>query len=562
MLARTHRQTLLLATALAAAGVLCDTARAGDDKRAIDVIENDLVADDAAVRAKAAAELTDRFPDGAVAVPMLVDLLDDESPEVVAAAARAIDAMAVAGAVPLIQYIDQESKNPARTASTLNWLLPPIASLTDASPHILDVAEADRNCAHSPAVPVIGALVPWRSRRATMFTLAPTARSRSNARFTLAAAAIAMIGSDELDPIKVDLRTNPARTSAATSTLALLKSDQDLRAWMGIRVVARLRSSDAAVVEELTHAVCSEKQALDMGTFGSLRLARVAAADALASLGAAADPSMPNLLSLVRARGTEPLLRSACIRALIAIGPKSDLTPLLGEPDWPSDAIAVELALAGRTDERIVAQLAHALAAGDSMPPDLLHAIAMLGPAGKPLLPPLLERLRALAPLFAVGYADAILAIAPDDSEALKAIDAAIAGNALGSGRAWETLAIRARLSTALAARLASLLRGTKLEDMPEGWTSAIDGLGRCGPLARGAVIDLLRLVGLADRACLDAAMRAEACLHRVQIVTALGRIGRDAAAAVPALTALRDKGDETIRVPAAQALRRIRAAK
>jgi hypothetical protein len=37
------------------------------------------------------------------------------------------------------------------------------------------------------------------------------------------------------------------------------------------------------------------------------------------------------------------------------------------------------------------------------------------------------------------------------------------------------------------------------------------------------------------------------------------GKIGPDAAAAVPALTALRDKGDETIRVATAQALRRIR---
>jgi hypothetical protein len=46
------------------------------------------------------------------------------------------------------------------------------------------------------------------------------------------------------------------------------------------------------------------------------------------------------------------------------------------------------------------------------------------------------------------------------------------------------------------------------------------------------------------------------------QSVLALGRIGPDAAAAIPALAVLRDHGDETIRVPAAQALRRIRAKK
>jgi len=85
---------LLVGAAVAGHG----DARAGDAKRTVDVIETDLVSDDPAVRAKAATELTDRFPDGAVAVPMLVDLLDDESPDVVAAAARAIDSMALAGA--------------------------------------------------------------------------------------------------------------------------------------------------------------------------------------------------------------------------------------------------------------------------------------------------------------------------------------------------------------------------------------------------------------------------------------------------------------------------------
>src|SRR6266850_1961590 len=102
---RTASGFLLMAALVAAAH---DVATAGDAPRAIDVIENDLVADDAAVRAKAAAELVDRFPDGAVAVPMLVDLLDDEAPEVVAAAARAIDSMAVAGAGPLAKFCADE----------------------------------------------------------------------------------------------------------------------------------------------------------------------------------------------------------------------------------------------------------------------------------------------------------------------------------------------------------------------------------------------------------------------------------------------------------------------
>jgi len=75
------RKTVCLVGMFAAFALSSGAATAGDAPRAVDVIENDLVAEDPAVRAKAAAELTDRFPDGAVAVPMLVDLLDDETPE-------------------------------------------------------------------------------------------------------------------------------------------------------------------------------------------------------------------------------------------------------------------------------------------------------------------------------------------------------------------------------------------------------------------------------------------------------------------------------------------------
>ena len=79
---RLLRTLAIAATLLVVSASLGSAARAGDAPRAIDVIENDLIADDPAVRAKAATELVDRFPDGAVAVPMLVDLLDDEEASV------------------------------------------------------------------------------------------------------------------------------------------------------------------------------------------------------------------------------------------------------------------------------------------------------------------------------------------------------------------------------------------------------------------------------------------------------------------------------------------------
>jgi hypothetical protein len=547
----------LCVAALAAAG---DAARAGDAPRAIAAIEDDLVADDPAVRAKGAAELTDRFPDGAVAVPMLVDLLDDESPEVVAAAAKAIDEMAIAGAASLCQYVDRESRSPSRTASALNWLLPVIASLPGPRAEDLDTANADRNFPRSSAVPAIGALVPWQLRRAAVAVLMPMTQDRTGERPTLARAAIAMLGADDVSARRAAAYTSPERTAAATSTFSLLRSDRDLRAWMGVRIVARLRSSDAVVVEELRRVVSSDKQPLDMGTFGTLQIARVAAADALAATGPSAAAAAPALLALVRARGTNSGLTRACVKALIAVGRDSELASLLGVTDAPIDMIAIELALAGRTDDLVVSQLAHALTLRDSMPRDLLRAIAMLGVAGKPLLPPLREGLRALPPLFAVGYADAVLAIAPDDTEALKTIDRVIMDNALGAERAWETLATRATPSALLADRLGSLLVGAKFAEMPEAWTSAVDGLARCGALSNRAVGDLTRLAGLADNACSDPATRAQSCVQRARVVVAIGRIGPAAATATSSLTALRDKGDETIRVPAAQALRRIKA--
>jgi hypothetical protein len=107
---------------------------------------------------------------------------------------------------------------------------------------------------------------------------------------------------------------------------------------------------------------------------------------------------------------------------------------------------------------------------------------------------------------------------------------------------AWGVLC-RAAPTPTVVKILVDDVNATK-RGLPEACT--LTALGRAGPLAKDAVPGLLRL---ADRGSEAAAV-------------ALGRIGPDAAAAIPALTALRDKGDETIRVPAAQALRRIRAKK
>ena len=76
------------------------------------------------------------------------------------------------------------------------------------------------------------------------------------------------------------------------------------------------------------------------------------------------------------------------------------------------------------------------------------------------------------------------------------------------------------------------------------------------------SVSDLVHLMAAAETDYADIAKQPSAQHSRRMLAVALGRIGPDAAAAIPALEALKSKGDETIRVPAAQALRRIRAKK
>ena len=133
----------------------------------------------------------------------------------------------------------------------------------------------------------------------------------------------------------------------------------------------------------------------------------------------------------------------------------------------------------------------------------------------------------------------------------------------VGSSERERALAILAE-RVPLTADLVQRIRQT-LAQAFEGQFSRelMDALGRAGSAAKGAVPEMVRCLQDAadepDARYKPGARQSGQCRSAA---VALGRIGPDAAAAVPALTALRDKGDETIRVPAAQALRRIRAKK
>src|SRR5207244_2442791 len=100
-------------------------------------------------------------PDGAVAVPMLVDLLDDESPEVVAAAARAIDSMAVAGVRPMAAFCSDPTnwKDGSQFREGVRGL--PVLALALGSPIATDlVDEAQlKECKPSASLVAIAALL-------------------------------------------------------------------------------------------------------------------------------------------------------------------------------------------------------------------------------------------------------------------------------------------------------------------------------------------------------------------------------------------------------------------
>jgi hypothetical protein len=73
-------------------------AHRGPEGPSVESLEAFLLDESPSVRAAAAEALGQRFPDGAHAAPMLVELVEDEDPVVADAAARALDSLAVVGA--------------------------------------------------------------------------------------------------------------------------------------------------------------------------------------------------------------------------------------------------------------------------------------------------------------------------------------------------------------------------------------------------------------------------------------------------------------------------------
>ena len=561
------------AIAVTAAFVLALTfagraARAGDEPRAVDAIENDLVAGDPAVRARAAAELNDRFPDGAVAVPMLIDLLDDESPDVVAAAISAIDSMTVAAAGSLAKWLlnDANFNGPLPpTDGTFAEVLNTLTPLKSARAVEVFISATDGH-PYGPAEPgagVIAAVMPFSEITNGMSCLLAIHRGSTGDTRVFAAAALAMLGSDGLVARGFEPPPNQARAAAAASAVRLVNSGSDLRSWCGSRILSRLRAADGATISALSSAVSARKKVL---WEHDEPLAAVAACRALGALGARAVQAAGTLRSEISKPATKPNIRLECARSLAICGREADLRDALSREGEDAVSLAGAVALDGRMAEVVVPVLVATLDAPLPSAWPSLRPLAALGPKAAAALP----AVRKLADQSKfrsdrLVCLDAVLSISPGDEFAVEQVLAISNESSLGDDdaeAALRILATRAPATPAVVARLRKAVVQAVSGKPPPAWTDAVDGLGRAGAAARESVEPLTRLVGRADRLHADPDHRLVFADDRQRLVIALGRIGPDADMAVAALTALRDKGDETIRVPAAQALRRIQAKK
>jgi hypothetical protein len=553
----------LCAAVLAAAG---SAARAGDAPRAIPAIENDLVADDPAVRAKAAAELTDRFPDGAVAVPMLMDLLDDEDPSVVAAAAKAIDSMAVAGLAKLSAWCTDDARS--RTISpvahqlwdTLDKDALAVADVFDTA-HLAD--------AKIPSdVTLLAALLPDRRGPASALPLVlKVARLTSGDARVWSHVSLAVLGADALAARRIVPTATPERSKVAAAAIELIKSEIDVHTLMGCRLLARLRPSEASAVEALVHAMFDERPEKyeTLRNYVRLKGTRRAACLALGCLGPVAATAAPRILDEASDSTydtSQCASPSDYVHVLLQMGREADAVALLTK--WPErdDDIAVALALEGRATAMVVPTLIKALQR-DPKRRDVLSGLIAVGAAASDAFQFLGRQYREADSLDAkLMYLEALLAVAPSDSERLTVAEAALRDPAL-SARVRAVLARHAAPSMALAFRLGKAVTDAAAAK-PDAYTfpdAEVEGLTRCSKFAKGSVPGLLRLLEIEDRQVSNPSNTMSPANRRLTVF-ALGLIVSDSEAAVAALTALHDKGDETIRVPAAQALRRIRAKK
>jgi hypothetical protein len=547
------RKTVVV-TAFAAALAVGDGQVVAAEPRAVAVIENDLLADGPAVRVKAALELADRFPDGAVAVPMLVDLLDDESPDVVAAAARAIDSMSVTAAAALADFLADD-----RRWSADGWLHRIASSACGGyagEPGWSAVGRPHQ----SPSIDQLAAASLFPADRYVPRILDAAREGDDDVR-AAAATALTMTGVVELDRVREFGRVpSPARSAAAAKAVALLRSDDHLKAWAGAILLERLQCTDDAVVDELVAALARRKPPSSRDSCGDLCLGAFrGACKALGAIGPPASRGAPVLVASL-ADEVVVLSRADPVGALLRMGTEADVVAALERLPRNRIDICCQLAWHGGAAAAVTPILIDHVRSSKATSLGVA-ALGDLGPAARDALPVLKARMTdatdGVGPKERIDAAGAVLAIAPDDPDAIKAL---LSAPPELEDKATRSLAARAAPLPSVVERVVAFFRRQLAERCKD--YGIVEALARFGPAARSSADDLIaQLKDAAEDVAVHGRRDSAVCWRRM-VVRALGKIGPDAAAAVPALTELRDKGDETIRVAAAQALRRIRAKK
>jgi hypothetical protein len=402
-------------------------------------------------------------------------------------------------------------------------------------------------------------------------------RGKDDAR-PLADAGLAMLGADALAEHGVAPSPDPRRAAAAKALVPLVANDDVMQSWCGARIAMRLRTATPELVDALAGTLVAKRTApeswrhiaRDTRTqpWLKIRCDRIAAVEALAALGPSAAAAAPRLAEIAADpvvdsdwsdRDPEELVTRS-VRALVHLGREADIAAIL-DRHQPSALFAARRTAESGCPAGVVLPVLAAEAAKPGAHLDAFRGLAALGPSAATALPVLKTRFRQETDEWRKEeIAAAIVAVSPSDAEAIdflaslvKGKDLSVSDNASGwVYGAWDVLCRAAPTPTVLRV-LTDDVNGAK---HALGGQETVEALGRAGPLAKDAVPALIGSLGPLTAA--DSSNWVTPVARR-NLAIALGRIGPDAAKAVPALTAWRDTGDETIRVVAAQAVRRIR---
>lgn len=269
---------------------------------------------------------------------------------------------------------------------------------------------------------------------------------------------------------------------------------------------------------------------------------RLQAAWGLAVIGPPAKKAVPDLLRLLA--NDEPMMRSLAAQALGEIGLDSEddtraLIKLLADPqaDVRQHAVFALMNIGARSVpalEKVLAEEEPVWVRTAS-----LQALANQGRAARPVVPTLIRLLKDRDPDIRAQSAGTLAAIGPDAKQALPTL----LDNLLDDNVKVQMIAFQATVAVGQDDRRV-LLDGLRSANAKGRWaTPFVLGTGLSG---KQAVPGLIK--NLADK---DVGTRVAAAL-------ALGRIGKDAEPAIPALLAARKDVNKQVHAAAQQALAQI----